>query len=91
MDNNADRQTLSEEHMKRTSALSKHLKHIEREKSLQVMLLSICGLKSQGLSVCVCDWGWRGGVMLLLVFVEMHACCVCVCVCVCVIGDGEEG
>ena len=60
MDNNADRQTLSEEHMKRTSALSKHLKHIEKEKRLQVMLLFICGLKSQGLSVCVIGDGEEG-------------------------------
>ena len=36
VDNNADRQTLSGEHSKRTNILSQHLRHVEREKTLQI-------------------------------------------------------
>ncbi|KAK7111802.1 leucine-rich repeat-containing protein 45-like [Littorina saxatilis] len=36
VDNNADRMTITEEHSKRTHAMSHHFKQIEKEKSLQV-------------------------------------------------------
>ena len=84
VDNNADRQALSDEHMKRTSALSQHLKHIEKEKSLQVILRVIC---SSYLGFCLhlsvhFFWGgggggeWRGvgGVRMIHVFVFLDAC-----------------
>lgn len=36
VDNNADRQTLSDEHIKRTHTLSLQLKHVEKERGLQI-------------------------------------------------------
>lgn len=36
VDNNADRQTMSDEHLKRTRAMSQQLKHIEKERGLQI-------------------------------------------------------
>ncbi|XP_076444390.1 leucine-rich repeat-containing protein 45-like isoform X2 [Babylonia areolata] len=36
VDNNADRQTLTDQHSKQTSAFSQHIKSVEKEKSLQI-------------------------------------------------------
>nr|KAG5709816.1 hypothetical protein BaRGS_032640 [Batillaria attramentaria] len=36
VDNNADRHTLSDEHLKRTHALSQQLKHVEKERGFQI-------------------------------------------------------